>query len=420
MIHYNRYTLPNGLTLIVHEDHDTPLATVNILYNVGARDENASRTGFAHLFEHLMFGGTEQVPDFDQVVNGMGGESNAFTNNDITNYYQTVPAQHLETALWLEADRMRKLDFSQKSLSVQQSVVTEEYNQRYINQPYGDVWMLLRPLCYEVHPYRWCTIGSDIRHVQEATLRDVEEFFYRYYRPDNAIMAVAGNVKCEEVLALVEKHFGDIPSAEGGVRHSELPLEPYPAACKRMEVERDVPADAIYKAYLMPDRLDRDYYACDMLSDVLSNGKSSRLYNELVKQRGLFSELDAYITGERDRGLFVVAGKPADQVDMADAEAAIDEALERMKIDRVSDYEMQKVKNKFENTFVYGQYKAAERAMNLCYYEWLGNVDLVNSEPDHYKSITSDDLLRVANMIFRNGRTLIIRRRGDDDQQLRD
>lgn len=416
MIQYNRYILPNGLTLIVHEDHDTPLATVNILYNVGARDENPERTGFAHLFEHLMFGGTEQVPDFDQVVNGMGGESNAFTNNDITNYYQTIPAEHLERALWLEADRMRKLDFSQRSLSVQQSVVTEEFNQRYMNQPYGDMWLLLRPLCYKVHPYRWCTIGMDIRHVQEATLKDVEDFFYRYYRPNNAIMAVAGNVVSEEVCSLVEKHFGDIPASDSCNSRPELPVEPDPTEPSRMEVERDVPADALYKAYLMPSRLERDFYACDMLSDVLSNGRSSRLYNELVKNRGLFSELDAYITGERDRGLFVVSGKPADGVDMGEAEAAIEAELEKIKNERVGDYELQKVKNKYENTFVYGQYKASERAMSLCYYEWLGRLGWVNSEPEQYKEICADDLQRVARAVLdpQKCRTLVIRAKKND------
>lgn len=418
MIQYKRYILPNGLTLIVHEDHDTPLATINILYNVGARNENPSRTGFAHLFEHLMFGGTEQVPDFDLVVNGMGGESNAFTNNDITNYYQTVPAQHLETALWLEADRMRKLDFSPRSLAVQQSVVTEEYNQRYVNQPYGDVWLLLRPLCYKVHPYRWCTIGMDIRHVQEATLEDVEAFFYRYYRPSNAIMAVAGNVEAEEVLRLVEKHFGDIGGDGLGREVCDLAPEPDMEGPRRMEVERDVPATALYKAYLMGDRLSEEYYVCDMLSDVLSNGKSSRMYNELVKRCGLFSELDAYITGDRDRGLFVVSGKPADGVDVAEAEQAIEEELERIKREPVGDYELQKVKNKYENTFVYGQYKVAERAMSLCYYEWLGHIDWVNDEPELYKKTTADDLMRTASKILDRERcaTLVVRAKGGNNQ----
>lgn len=409
MIQYTRHTLPNGLTLIVHEDKSTPLATINILYCVGARNENPARTGFAHLFEHLMFGGTELVPDFDQVVNGMGGECNAFTNNDFTNYYMTVPAQHLERALWLEADRMRKPGFSPKSLKVQQSVVTEEYNQRYMNQPYGDTWLLLRPLCYAVHPYRWCTIGMDIRHVQEATLDDVRGFFYRYYRPNNAIMCVAGNVESGEVLRLVEKHFGDIE--RGTVVDDHIAVEPEPTEPRRLEVERNVPADQLVKCYLMCDRLGKDYYACDMLSDVLSNGKSSRMYGELVKRQGLFSELNAYITGDRDKGLFVVSGKPADGVAVERAEAAIDAELARIGHERVGDYELQKVKNKYENTFVYGQYKVAERAMSLCYYEWLGHIDWANTEPELYKQTTADDLARVAGALFDQRRcaTLVVR-----------
>ena len=268
MIQYTKYKMPNGLTLIVHEDHSTPLATVNILYNVGSRNENPERTGFAHLFEHLMFGGTEAVPDYDSVVNGMGGECNAFTNSDFTNYYLTVPAEGLERALWLEADRMRLLGFSERSLAVQQRVVTEEYHQRYVNRPYGDVWLLLRENCYRKHPYRWCTIGKDISHVQEATLEDVKGFFFKYYRPNNAIMAVAGDVKCEEVRGMVDRLFGDIPRGEQDSAIVKLEPEPDWTEAKVVEVRRDVPQDMVYKCFLMGDRFSRDYYVCNLLSDV--------------------------------------------------------------------------------------------------------------------------------------------------------
>ena len=299
--------MTNGLTLLVHEDRSTPMVSVNVLYGVGARDEEPTRTGFAHLFEHLMFGGTRRVPDYDAVVSGVGGESNAFTNNDITNFYLTVPARKLETALWLESDRMRELDFSQRRLEVQQSVVTEEYNYRYMNQPYGDKWLLLRPLCYKVHPYRWCTIGADIRHVQEATLADVETFFYRYYRPANAILSVAGDVRTDEVVRLVEKWFGDIEAGQRAVHL--LPQEPEQTAARTLEVEREVPSDALYVGYVTGGRCDAAFRATDLVSDVLGSGHSSRLYNGLVKGRELFTDIDVYVTGEQDGGLFVVDGQ---------------------------------------------------------------------------------------------------------------
>ncbi len=291
MIDYQKYKLSNGLTLIVMEDYGTPLVSVNTLYNVGARDESPQRTGFAHLFEHLMFGGTQRVPDYDQVVNRVGGDSNAFTSNDITDYHLTLPAQYLETALWLESDRMRQLDFSERALQVQQSVVTEEYHYRFLNQPYGDTWMLLRPLCYKTHPYRWCTIGSDIRHVQEASIDDVRQFFYRHYRPCNATMAIAGPVKGAEVLTLVEKWFGDIDSGTPYLR--QLPAEQPQCEARKEEVCRDVPANKLYLAYPMMGRLDEGYRTADLISDILGTGHSSRLFSKLVRQSELCTDLNA-------------------------------------------------------------------------------------------------------------------------------
>lgn len=408
MITYTKHILPNGLTLLVHEDHDTPLATVNLLYCVGARDESPNRTGFAHLFEHLMFGGTPRIPDYDYVVNNLGGESNAFTNNDYTNYYLTVPAESLETALALEADRMQGPDFSQHSLEVQQRVVKEEYNQRYMNQPYGDMWLLLRPLCYQVHPYRWCTIGSDIRHVQEATLDDVKEFFYRFYRPNNAILSVAGPVADAEVLQMVERHFGPIPSSD--IPQRNYPQEPTQQTARRQEVQRNVPNDTLYKAYPMPHRLHDDFVVCDLISDILSNGNSSRLYNSLVKQQRLFTEVNAYITGDSEPGLFVVSGKLCEGISIAQAEQALDAELRQMTEMPVPEQELAKVVNKYETTFVYSQYKAADRALSLCYYEWLGRLDWVNDEPQIYRRVATRDVLRVSQQLFRPERsnTLII------------
>lgn len=411
MISYTKTTLANGLRVIVHRDGTTPLVTVNLLYMVGARNERADRTGFAHLFEHLMFGGTRRHPDYDREVDAMGGESNAFTNNDYTNYYITVPSQFLGAALMLEADRMRgEWDIENdgwKVLEVQKRVVTEEYNQRYINRPYGDTWMLLRPLCYREHPYRWCTIGADIKHVQEATLEDVRDFFDRHYRPANAILTIAGNVDENAALALAEQAFGTI--APAAVDKPPLPQEPEQTAPRRLEVCRNVPSSAIYKAWRMCDRQSPDYHAYDMASDILSNGNSSRLYRRLVQEEGLFSEINAYITGDLDPGLFVVSGKLNDGVAVEQGEAAISDEIERLREQPADSLEIEKVANKFENTFVYSQYKSSDRALSLCYYEMLGDTDLANTEPEHYRRITATDLTRVAqSLVPERCSTLII------------
>lgn len=408
VLKYTRHILSNGLTLIVNENHDTPLTTVNILYNVGSRNENPDRTGFAHLFEHLMFGGSDHYPDYDAVVNQMGGENNAYTNTDITNYYLTIPSECLDQALALEADRLQYLTLSQKSLEVQQKVVTEEYHQRYINKPYGDAMLLLMPLSYDRHPYRWCTIGRDIRHVKESTLEDVQAFHSRFYRPGNAIMAISGSVDTAEAITLAEKHFGAIPDTAG--REGFDMSEPEHLQPRRLEVERDVPATAIYKTYLMSDRHSKNFFVCDLLSDILSNGNSSRMYNSLVKEKQLLSEISAVITGTEGPGLFLIKGRLNPGVETAEAEEAIEQELAQLRSRQVSEYELQKVKNKFENTFVYSQYKSADCAANLCYYEWLGHLDWVNTEPEMYAPITSEDLIDTAATLLdpSRGRTLVI------------
>jgi predicted Zn-dependent peptidase len=398
MINFERFTLENGLRVLVHTDKSTPMAVMNILYDVGARDENPDKTGFAHLFEHLMFGGSANIPDYDEPLQLVGGENNAFTSNDITNYYLTLPAENLETGFWLESDRMLALAFSDKSLEVQRSVVIEEFKQRYLNQPYGDVWLLLRPLAYKVHPYNWATIGKEIKHVEDATMDDVKGFFYKHYRPNNAILVVAGNVTVEQVKELCNKWFLPIPAGQKIERN--LPKEPAQTEARKLTVERAVPASAIYKTWHIADRLHPDYYAVDLASDILSNGKSSRLYQRLVKDQKLFSDINAYQTGDIDAGLFVVSGRLNKDVKMEDAEKAIEEQLDLLKKEIVEERELDKLKNKLESNNVFGEMSVLNKAMNLAYAELLGDANRVNNEMEQYRKVTPADIQRVANTVF--------------------
>lgn len=398
MIQFEKFKLKNNLTVIVHTDKSTPLACVNILYDVGARDEDENKTGFAHLFEHLMFGGSINVPNYDEPLQLVGGENNAFTTNDITNYYCTVPAENLETAFWLESDRMLSLAFTDKSLEVQRSVVIEEFKQRYLNQPYGDVWLLLRPLAYHVHPYKWATIGKEISHIENATMDDVKSFFKKHYNPSNAIMVVAGNVELEQVKLLAEKWFAPIDAGSKPTR--KLPKEPSQRESRKLSVERDVPVDSIYKAYHMVSRKDKKYYACDLLSDILSRGNSSRLYNALVKDNPLFSELNAYVMGDFDEGLFVVSGKLSEGVSMENAEAAIITELNKIKAEKVNHTELQKCKNKVESSITFSETDVLNKATNLAISELLGDADLINQEIGNYLKVTADDVHEMANAIL--------------------
>jgi len=399
MIKYEKFELENGLKVIVHQDKSTPIACINILYNVGARDEHPDQTGFAHLFEHLMFGGSVNIPNYDEPLQRVGGENNAFTTNDITNYYLTLPSENLETGFWLESDRMLSLAFSDKSLEVQRSVVIEEFKQRYLNQPYGDVWLLMRPMIYKVHPYQWDTIGKEISHIENAQIQDVKNFFKKFYCPNNAIMVVAGNVEFEEVKALTEKWFAPIPKGPDNKRN--LPLEPPQTEARSLVVERDVPAAAIYKAYHMCSRYDKEYYATDLISDILSRGNSSRLHNSLIKEKKMFSDLHAYVMGDFDKGLFIVSGKLSNGVTMAEADKAIDEELEKMKIQLVTVDELQKVKNKMESSHVFGEIEVLNKATNLAVSELLGDANMVNMEVEKYLSVTAEQIREQANSIFR-------------------
>ncbi len=399
MINHTSHTLSNGLKVIVHEDESTPLVTINILYKVGARDEDPGKTGFAHLFEHLMFGGSVNIPEYDSPLQLAGGDNNAFTNNDITNYYLTLPANNIETGFWLESDRMMSLDFSEKSLEVQRSVVIEEFKQRYLNQPYGDVWLLLRPLAYKVHPYQWATIGKEVSHIANANLDDVREFFFRFYCPDNAILVVAGNVKAGNVFSLAEKWFGEIK--RNIVARPIYPAEPVQQEMRELTVKRKIPYDSVYRAYHMCSRLEPQFYAVDLISDKLSRGRSSRLYNLLVKEKKLFSEVNAYPTSDFDRGLFIIEGKLVQGVSMHDAEAGLDEVIDRLCNELVGADELEKVKNKVESTMEFSEMDIAGRALNLAIAEYMGDVNLINTELELYRNVTSEDIKQQANSLFK-------------------
>jgi zinc protease len=399
MIKFNRFTLDNGLRVLVHVDKSTPLACINLLYDVGARDEDAERTGFAHLFEHLMFGGSINIPSYDEPLQRVGGENNAFTSNDITNYYLTLPSANLETGFWLESDRMLSLAFSEKSLEVQRSVVIEEFKQRYLNQPYGDVWLLLRPLAYRVHPYLWCTIGKEIKHIEEAGMDDVKAFFKKHYTPSNAILVVAGDIDPEAVKSLSEKWFGTIPAQPKPVRN--LPTEPKQTEYRNLHVKRDVPSDALYMAFHMCSRRDEEYHTLDLLSDLLSRGNSARLYTELVKNKKLFSEISAYLMGDLDKGLFMVSGKLLQGVSFETAEAAVFAELEKMKRAVVTEKELNKVKNKMEASILFGETAVLDKAMNLAYFELLQDAEDINVEVDKYMAVTPEKIKSAAVDVLR-------------------
>ena len=398
MIQFERFELANGLRVIVHEDKSTPMAAINLLYNVGARDESPEKTGFAHLFEHLMFGGSANVPNFDDPLQIAGGESNAFTNNDITNYYEVLPAQNLETAFWLESDRMLQLNFDSRSLDVQKKVVIEEFKETCLNIPYGDVWHHISDMAYKVHPYRWPTIGKVPAHVEEATMEEVKSFYCKYYRPNNAVLAVTGHVDVAEVHRLAEKWFADIPA--GAPFQRQLPQEPPQKGLEHRINHAQVPMDAIYLAFHTGGRLHPDFYITDILSDILCNGPSSRLHQNLLKKKQLFVEIDCYITGSIDPGLLMIEGKPSRKVSLEDAKAAIWEELTKLKDGYIPENELQKWKNKVESTLVFSEMNILNKAINLAFFELLGQPDLINNEVKHYEGISVEDIYRVSNEIL--------------------
>lgn len=398
MITVNRHTLPNGLRIVHSEMESTQMVALNVLYNVGARDEHPEHTGFAHLFEHLMFGGSVNIPDYDTHVQNAGGENNAWTNNDITNYYITLPRQNVETGFWLESDRMLSLDFNEKSLEVQRQVVIEEFKQRNLNQPYGDVGHLVRGMAYKKHYYQWPTIGKETSHIANATLDEVKDFFFRFYAPDNAILAVTGNISFEDTVALAEKWFGPIPRRNVTTRN--LPKEPVQTEERRQAVERNVPVDALYMVFHKCDRLHPDYYSFDMLSDLLSSGRSCRFIQHLVLEKQIFSNIDAYISGSIDEGLFHITGKPSPGISLEEAEEAVWEELEALKTIEIDSYELEKVKNRYESEQIFNNLNYLNVATNLAFFELIGQAEDINYEVEKYRSVTSERIREVARKAF--------------------
>jgi zinc protease len=406
MIQFEEFTLENGLRVIVHEDPTVEIAVLNLLYDVGSRDEHPDKTGFAHLFEHLMFGGSVNIPSYDEPLQKVGGENNAFTNTDITNYYLTVPAANLETGFWLESDRMLSLSFDPNVLEVQRKVVIEEFKQRYLNQPYGDVWLKLRPLAYLHHPYQWATIGKEISHIENATMDDVRGFFFKHYAPDNAILVVAGNVTKDQVRRLAEKWFGPIPAQKVVAR--KLVAEPKQAAKRILEVEAKVPASAFYKAYHMPGRFDKDYYAVDLLSDVLSRGHSSRLYQKLVKENEIFTSISSFVMGTIDPGLLVINGRVKNGVKLADAEGEVNKVVEQVILQGAEQEELTKVKNQAYSTLEFGEVEVMNRAMNLAFAKLSGDASIVNQEAKEIESVSLSDIQRVARQVLREDNSSVM------------
>ena len=406
MIRFERFVLSNGLKVIVHQDNSTPMAVVDIMYDVGARDEDPNKTGFAHLFEHLMFGGSVHIPSYDGPLQMAGGENNAYTSNDVTNYYIQLPAENLETAFWLESDRMLSLAFGDKSLDVQRKVVCEEFKEHYLNKPYGDVWHKMRDLAYKVHPYRWMTIGKELSHIENARLDDVKNFFFKHYRPVNAILVVAGNITVEKVKELAERWFGDIPAGEKYTR--KLPQEPEQTEARKMEVKADVPLDALYKCWHIYPRKDKRYYIADLITEILSGGGSSRLFHSLVQEKKLFSAVECYHSGSLDAGTMVIEGKLVKGVTMEDAEKAVENELEKMRTEKVTPAELQKVKNKVESLIAFEDMSLTNRANSLAFYELLGDADQMNHELEKYNVVTAEDILQESRIIFRpeNSNTL--------------
>jgi zinc protease len=398
MIKFEKFTLDNGLRVLVHEDKSTPMAVVNVLYDVGAKDESPEKTGFAHLFEHLMFGGSINIPVYDEPLQTAGGENNAYTTNDLTNYYCQLPAENIETAFWLESDRMLSLAFSKKSLEVQRKVVCEEFKEHYINKPYGDVWHKLRNLVYTTHPYKWMTIGASLKHVEDATLEDVKAFFKKHYNPSNAILTVAGNIDVAQIKTLAEKWFGSIPAGEKYNRN--LPVEPKQTAARMLEVKADVPLDALYKCWHIYPRTDDRYYTADLISDILSGGGSSRLYQSLVKEQQLFSNLDCYHMGSTDAGIMVIEGKLVKGIDIKKAEAAVNEEIKKMQATGITVEELEKVKNKTESAMAFEDMSVMNRASSIAMYELLGDAELMNSELEKYRAVTAENILEQTRIIF--------------------
>ena len=402
----NRTVLDNGLRVLHIPVEDSQMVYVNLLYGVGARNEEYEHTGLAHLLEHLMFEGTKAVPCFDEPLERAGGENNAYTNNDITNYYISLPRQNAELAFWMESDRMTNITFEKKKVDVQRQVVMEEFKQTTLNRPYGDVSMILRSMAYKKHPYRWSTIGRKLSHIADVPVSVVRSFYKHHYAPDNAVLSVVGNISFDQVVEWSNKWFGAIPAR--GIKKTLLPQEPRQTRQRRKVVYRDVPENALYLGFHMGGRLDADYYPCDVISDVLSNGYSGRLLVRLVKEKKLFSKIDAFISGSEDPGMFWVYSRVAAGVSVVDAEAALWAELELLKQELVPDDELCKVQNRFESEFTFRNIGGENLSNNIALAEWRGNLDSHFREPEMYRSVTPETVRDTARELFRKGNSVVL------------
>jgi zinc protease len=399
MINYQQFFLDNGLEVLVHEDHTSKMAVLNILYKVGSRNEVQGKTGLAHFFEHLMFGSSKNVPVFDTALEKVGGSCNAFTNTDITNFYITLPAINIETAFWLESDRMLHLSLNEKTIETQRKVVIEEFKQRYLNQPYGDVFHHLRKLAFEIHPYQWPTIGKNLDDIIHYTKADVQEFYNTHYNPDNAVLVVAGDVNTDQVKFLAEKWFGDIPKGE--MFKNPIPQEPVQTQKKVAWVEANVPTDALYKVYHMPGKLQTGYLESDLITDILGFGRSSILEQQLVKNGNVFAAISAYILGTVDPGLLVFSGKMEKGYTAEAAEKELDEVVNSFVESSIPDDILTKVKNQAEAMKTYESVQLLNRAMSLAYYAHLGDPDLNESLYQKKILISSDGIMESAKDMLR-------------------
>ena len=406
MINFEQYRLENGLRVILHKDETTPMVTVNVLYDVGSRDEQPDKTGFAHLFEHLMFGGTPRFPDYDKIAQAAGATNNAFTSKDLTNYYISLPAANLETGLMLEADRMAGLLFSPESLEVQRKVVIEEFKQRYLNKPYGDVWLEISPLAYQVHPYAWQTIGKNIEHIRDATLDDVKNFFVKHYNPQNAVLSISGNIDIASAKNLVNKWFGALE--RGTAYQRELQNEPPKTQKQTRKLKRDVPQNAIYKVYKMPGRSSAGFYSGDLLSDLMGRGLSSRMYKELVSDKRLFTTAGASVTGNFDPGLFIVSGMLSPGVDFGKAEKALDRIITEVENGVIPDSELYKIKNRVESTFLFNNTSHSDIAFHLAWFELMGDAGDINKEVSRYREVKKDELRSFAGEYLKDNQSSVL------------
>ena len=410
MISYEKMILQNGLTVLMHEDKNTPIASISVLYKVGSRDEHPEKTGFAHLFEHLMFGGSINIPDYDGVMQRAGGENNAYTNHDYTHFFTTLPAINIETALWLESDRMLELMLQKEVLDVQKKVVVEEFYETCLNLPYGDVWHELSALNYEKHPYKWPTIGVHPSHIEKANLTDVKKFYNKYYHPGNAILVIAGPISIKKMKELAMKWFNDIPS--GKTIKKNYSSEPPKKEARHKQSQAEVPVDAIYMTFPCPARADKAFYAVDLLSDIFSNGPSSRLIHRLTRENKYFNQIDCYVTGDFDPGLIVFEGRPTEKISLQDAEEIISKEINDLKNQLIESAELQKWKNKAESTLVLSEMGIQSKSMNLGFFEALGNADLMNAESEIYQSLTAEEIQQAAKVWLRDDQKSVLTYKG--------